>query len=497
MNIRFANITGTGPITLLMTYKGEEVNLIMSPLIARENKKRNIGGLESTRQFEPLLVYLYKYKLESKVFDIYKSLPVRMTASMAIDNSDIMSVVTEELLALINYEKLKKFIVDDLGRDSLMSLSKEYENSIATSGFGSKEQTYLQHEYIELCALIVIFKLVLPPIIHYQYLTATGSKDKKSYDGINLIRDTSMMSLPPVIKLKEFISSLKSTDENNIQTTLTNCIAVDEVQQMVFSVVVISKLLTASFLEDTDDRHVIKVLHGKASKMLNPGLGGAYIHIGKETKVDNSDENALSILENIRVSTKLTIGYIEEFNFYFTDMGMIKSIHSQLKIPYDEELWFDIYNHLEIIEAVGPSDISLEIMSWVIYNHGYLFNPEGISELSKSGIRGLVTICAIFFIQKNMLNAAMLVTAIKHLGYANNNQSKTTTPPEALETLKGLCYGENLVKQAINNLSKDNMIYMYQQLLPDRFIIGRDRITALNKTIRIELAELLVYLNGL
>ncbi len=489
MDMSIGNLKGTGPLKFNVEHDGKLVTLVIGSTVNRENKVRK-GGMGSIRQFEPILVYLHRRGLEDKVFKIYESINERFSPSIGGMEENVCQIITNELLALLDFEDICKFVVDDLGREPLSSLPDTFSDSILKTGFGAMKQTYLKHEYIELCALITMFKIILPPLAHYQYLKSNTSKDKAAFDAFTYIKDTVIFNLPPMIKLTGLIEVLKERiPANDIQVTLSKNVDTDSIVEMLVATLSFTKLFTASFLEDNNDKQIVKVLHGKAKKMLGPKATN--MRIGLETKINSNDTNAPSIIENIRVGTTLSLGDIEEFNFVFTSRDYLKHIFGHMGMVLDEQQFNSIHKLTKVYENVELTSLSKNICAWLFDIRFGIINSDALVHLRVEANRIMITIGIIYFLNRGELLNVMLISAYKHSGYSNTNEDKSTLQSDIAKELAELMYGDNDARKAINTLSKEAMVHLYVQVVPDKYIYN-DRVTALPRTIRNDLSRLYI-----
>jgi len=422
--------------------------------------------------------------------------------------------IIHNVLNMFDFNDIKEYVAT-CGLVHIPSLLPEhYDENIELDEKGSREQTYLRNDYIELITLVTILKSTLGVIGNYasvksnvlaknpyrEYLLFTFYAShkifqtdafKKVYDGIY-----------------KLIDRLFSDRENTAIRLIEKTMSKDNLPMYITAFVTIQKLLVNSELTDDDTRNTITKIYHFASNKIKLKDNSSTVKIKHFNNGEDDSGESESVMESYRTPTNLSQGSILEFRNVFKD-PVILAKHLGLRRSKEE-----IYNMViafRQLEDPLPIKENLYLASWIykditdIRSFDYLELEEIIVALSvgflylwDNGYKDIAYILSSFsssvddfkviFSLRNKLKPA-IKEALEEL-FPNN---------KVIASNDGSTTESSFIEESIGTMSKLLMGYNLISILPMEYLEdGNDgsRSIVINETIKNRLGKYIVFING-
>lgn len=259
-----------------------------------------------------------------------------------LDSNDPVLDITDMYNWLVTIKKFK----------APMSLAISFDETYETDGHGSRNQTYIQDDYIWLVALIMWLKVGLLPFFYFA--TQIGSRKiiKNSSSALSeylyfiaLKGDNHVWTSKPFEKLRTYINSVidaPNTSKNVVirndaiqAISLSTDISKSDVPYHLLAKAMFAKLFTNKLTSGLgrDEKNPVTTLYG----MINSSLGAQSSELNnirnKKPGGFSPEEITASVLDDIRKPINVTEGDKIEFNNIFKKDTLLK----QMRISIDPE----------------------------------------------------------------------------------------------------------------------------------------------------------------
>lgn len=255
-------LNAKGEVHVDVVYSGETITFDVSSVISNKNKH----ALDNNNTFNVLNGYL-KYK-----GDVFKSeLWTVLNTSLEDTKKTVYSTNMYPLPFHIAHPVLDMFDVLDIFNyikyiyklTPPSNLSNEFDPIKESDNQGSRVQTYLKDDYIELAALTMILKVGLLPIGEFGRIKLKEIRDSHlEYVLFEFFKTHRIFNSPPMEKfygyIKKLIDSPINSKENKDIAVLENQIPKSEMPMYILAAIVFQRLVLTPFLEsDGDDNNIV------------------------------------------------------------------------------------------------------------------------------------------------------------------------------------------------------------------------------------------------
>ena len=379
--------------------------------------------INSDRIFTILNNYLdYKGKeFKDKLFEILGEAKNRLTMiqlNIVDRNLSFDSDLLYNILDFFDPDDVKYFIEKTGIIHAPKTLPDKFNESIEIDEKGSREQTYLKNDYIELITLITIIKSCFPVIGEYANVAdfILNRSGYKEYGLASFFTTHSIFTYPAAIKLVGSISKLVERFNNDKEAVAKFIIATNIPKEMfvsyALSFVIIQKLLVNDELSDTDSKNTITKIYNFASNKFKPDENSNNFKIKKFSDSDSEfNLESESVLESFRAPSDITLGFLQEFKDVFSDIFYLANI---MKIKKSQEEIISVKTDLEMLMKNLPLRESIIIASWVFKD---ILDPRAADYLDmydehigESEIINMLTIAFLWLWEHDFKNIAMILT---------------------------------------------------------------------------------------
>ena len=379
-------------MTLEITYKGDSLKFDISSLITRGK------GVEA-EQFGFLNRFLeYKgEKFTDRLWDLYVTAYNRMQDFNFISVDPLPYKEIHDILDMFDLDEVENFIVTKLGFRALNIISASFDKSMEVNKEGTRIQTYIKSEYVNLISILLPLKAVIGPIGMYGTRHKGELKDKVSYYLTSLILTHPFAKKPAMVKIQGLVdkiveSSLKSSDDLN-NKVYSNTIPKEDINTWALSMILYQVVTMTTPEKESDNDHIInrmyrKLMHktGDDKKGLSPAMVSG----------SDEDENQRSYLESWRSQYDLTTGQKVELEYAVEDLeSKLTGAYPFIDLTEYESIKFRTRN----MHNMSISKVNITLIGWTLKRY---IDPRSLLYISGKHI---------------VILANITYCVLKHLGH--------------------------------------------------------------------------------
>ena len=421
--------------------------------------------------------------------------------------------IIHDILNLFDFNEVKEYVKNSgLIRIPSM-LPEKYDESIEYDEKGSREQTYLKDDYVELITLITILKSTNGVIGEYASVknNILNKNTYKEYLLFTFYLTHPVIKTPPFKKIYDsiwkLIERLYSDRENTAIRVIEKQIDKENFALYITASVIIQKLLVNSELIDTDAKNTITKIYHFASSRIKLKDTSSSIKIKHFNNGEDDSGESESVLESYRTTTTLAQGSILEFRSVFHDpyrvayeLGLEATTNEIDEVLYSLN---QLRDHLPIKEAIY-------IVSWLykditdIRSFDYLILDEliiaigiGFLYLWKKGYQDIALIISSFSVSKDEFKLNFSLRNKLHPDIKDALQEMFPNN-KAVLGIDGITES-SFIEETIGTISKSIMGYNLYTVVPEKYIreVNRGRREVIiDESIKNRLAEYILFING-
>ncbi len=496
--------------SVLVSYKDKEIEFPIEILINRRSRDSYDKGM-----FTVLNKYVdwkgvgFKEKLFNRNVEVYNNI-LELTNYDHITAEDYK--VVGPILDMFNFQEVKDFIKKYNIVTPLSHLDDEFNLSIEINKEGSRVQTYLKEDYIELVALLTIIKSVIGPIGMYaEFNTGKIPENYRELILINFLLEHEISETPPFKKLIGYIEKLVKNIETNEEELNIRLIkrGIDK-ENLIYSIlggVLFTKLCLRNEINDTEDKSIINTLYSYVSNKLEiKNTATSNIRIKKYYISSQDGEDTESIIESYRIPTELTQGWIEEFKFATSDIRRMYRFYTG-KEPSEELKMFE-----HAIHSISPKEIPEVNIKLAFIILKKIIDPRAYLYVDAKNIKNVLTVAATVAWELDFQNMSLVLSSQKApggIGFSINSKTKLDSITKELlakefplnvynfnKRKNIITKVDNVVEKYITKIAEKMLTTQYLCMLPENIIEevtgSRKRIIEVPTSIRSILTELLI-----
>ena len=275
--------------------------------------RKNIAIENQTTLLNAYFEYKGK-KWYTTFFNIMKDVHTEITFS----TSSKVLINIDSLQTLIDYidmADIEHFLVNVYKIKPPKDLIKSFTDDMKAEGRWNEEQTYTITDYINLATETVRLKILVGPLCYYAYLNHNKlNKDLIEYVTVRLHLGTILEESPALTKVKNMVTKLIDAVDKQI-VVIEKKLPEEELGKYVTYIAIIQRIATATIVEDTQEKNIIKYIYGYCNnKLINSGDISKMIRPKITVSNDDSSGGAesASVLESYKTVTKVTKGELIE-----------------------------------------------------------------------------------------------------------------------------------------------------------------------------------------
>lgn len=391
------------------------LEMSMTQLISRRNKEDS----DDPQPFELLNKYIeYKgdnFKMEyySRVKDCLNYIDnVLMFGDFTKPTSHVHSILDLFLL-----EDIYLFLREVYRLNVPSQLLDTFDESIELDGKGSRVQTYIKDEYIQLAALSVMVKSVIGLVGEFAYVRNGDLNGiHKEYLLFQMLYSYKPLSeSEPMKKIMGFIGKLiELTPKDEAiehKTILDKQVSKDYIPLYIASTVILQKVGILGLSLDGPNRNIVtKIYNYIKNKLKNSGDVSKSIRNKDTPGTTDEEQNQESIAEIYRAVTDLAPGIVVEYNWALRSTDVILN---QLKPNMRDIIDVTIVNDAKdftrcFLGDVEISEVQIDILAMLFKT---IVDPRSLERVSLESILNLMSVGFSYLWGLDSKIMALLLTA--------------------------------------------------------------------------------------
>jgi len=478
--------------------------------------KRNKDDLDPEKQFLLLNGYL-DYKGDSFKKELMnKYLAAEDTLTGTLTRKDINPLplsISHSILNMFKFKDVLDYVTNVYKVVPPQGLKTEFNKVTERDGDGTRAQTYLKTDYLELAALVVIIKSVLGPIGQFSYLKNNMINGlNKEHILYTFISTHKIFNTAPMQKLLAFSAKLVEisfkSDEIAAVRVIEKRIPKDDMPLYILSSVIFSRIIISSIVDDVDGNNVITKMHTYISNKLN---------IRKDVSSAISNKHALStseggegerdsIVESYRVISNLTAATVVELCWAVSN---IEFVIGNLPVPLDPAVVKDALAHNQVFYTHNISKQQLVILGTIFKD---IIDPRALVYLSNKELIGLMSIGFAYLWAIDCKHMAILLNSVAEVESGdtlsiNSSVNRTRITKELKDKLAfhypysrviNATTNANVAEEAINLLAINIYDTKWNPIVGDIYVKelveNRSMLRSVPSDLKIKLAEMFIKL---
>lgn len=458
-------------------HDGKIVEFNISSLISKRSR-HNKEDLDDKIQFTVLNSYLnykgneFKTKLIDELIKVHQEVDNLFTVP---ELHPLPYHIVLPILDLFDLQDVFNFLKYVFKLQAPPNLADSFDPLIEKDSRGTRVQTYLKDDYLELAALSTILKVGLLGTYNLVYNRQKDlSPTHREYILFHLYRKHPIMESSPMVKVKGWIEKLieqSSNDDTEAIRTLERQVPKQELSNFVLSIIISQKLAIAPLVNDTEASNIItKAYNYINNKLKNNGdISNSYKNKTSGVSEENHSEKE-SYAENIRVSSNRNDGEIIEMNWVVDD---IDKIISQLPIKQRELIDVkQVKNIRPYVSNIVPVNILEFQISAIACIFKGMLDPRCLDYLEIDNLYNLFAVAFSYLWNLGHKHLAVILLSSADIRmdediiYVNSTVNKSRIPKELKEELDVLFP----YKKVINADTTENLMEKHISIMADELL---------------------------
>lgn len=359
---RGSELDNKGASAIHITHDG--VELVFQVKFLGASKKNDIEG---TNSFDPINAIVSRWTRERQdaIFALYSKAFTVITTSTSVGslNAGTRAVVNEFAKHLDLFEIREWFlrysdlhIPDSVNKDTHDNLESKW----------TPELTYLKDDYIDLVALVLAFRFILP--IWGEYIVA-GCDDKENFDpkwkafyALRLLSRTHLYQSNAMGRLFKYVEASIKKDMP-VDSAIMFGVSTEDTVEWVSSLLILTRLSVGDVRGREDTINLIACMYSFIrTKLANLSttMNGEVKH--KLEATNGAEESKISKYESFRSATELSIGDVATIDHFLNPYKVLGRMRPNIPQEVIAEAIAEFIN----IDYVDLLDSQMTLIKWVL-----------------------------------------------------------------------------------------------------------------------------------
>lgn len=344
-----------------------------------------------------------------------------------------LEIIVYNIYELFNFDNFRSWVSLNVSLPELESnFAATY--SIQMDDVGSRDQTYLRSEYIDLITLAAILRFMLP--IWNEFIDRTKNEygsSFKEYYAFRLLRRSWVYVCPAMEKLRVYISyPLKANFDSS--STILSGVSTEDIPTLMLALVVIRRLIIGRLENNEPNVHLITFIYKYVfRKAQSSKSSGKNVIKEKIIRKNEDDDEKESSLDRYKIKFQISGGDVAELEFAIKNYEyLIKRYCPNI----DRNI---IRENMESVQALLPvklEDAQIVLLSWVF---DALVPSRGLMYVNKETILIAMAVAQSILREIGFPFLAMLLTAFPDKSskefMATSAETKARIPKELIDQL--------------------------------------------------------------
>ena len=374
----------------------DSVEFNISTIISKRNKQE----LDDPNQFVLLNAYIdYKgeefkkelfFRLRQADFDLKDK--VLFQKGM----HPLPSYVVNPILEMFTIEDVRYFLKEVWKLYPPKNLADFFDPKIESDSKGTRVQTYIKDDYMDLAAFVVILKSVIGVIGTFAEIKnkEVNSIHKEFLLYQLLYQNNHIFKSEPAEKLLGLIDKVVNQPVNSVGMDSIRVIEKqlprDDIPVSVMAIVVLQKLPICSIVDDNHDKNIItKVYNYVNNKLKSPGNGAKGVQEKKQLS-DAQSRDKESTIESTKIASKIPEGIVTELSWAIDNIDKIlKQMNSTMVSYIDKKVLEDAIEFATVFKQSKISKPQISILG-SIFKH--MIDPRVLEYLELECMLNLLAV---------------------------------------------------------------------------------------------------------
>ena len=199
--------------------------------------------------------------IQDRLFTIYVN--IKRSLEDIWNKNDLINSLqnnVKELYDYFNFDQIREWVALNINLPELeMNFSSEYKTSM--DDVGSRDQTYLRSDYVDLVTLSLLLRFMIP--IWNEFIDRTKKEygvNFKEYYAFRLLRNSNLYNNRAMEKLRVYISFPMKNNFNDTHMVLSG-ISTEDIPTWMLSLVVIRRLVVGKLENNDPSIHLITYIY--------------------------------------------------------------------------------------------------------------------------------------------------------------------------------------------------------------------------------------------
>ena len=376
---------------------------------------------------------------QDKIFDIYFRMKEILTLSYTVaDMNENLARATAELMDMHKTDKMQLWLSFNSGIVIPSAFLPDYVPNMDNNS--TREKTYTRSDYVELVALSLALRCMIP--IWGEYIASTRrsyGNYYKEFWAYMLLKYSAVSHSLAVNKLRIYIENILNQSKDDSEK-LMNVLPTEDYPQWLLSLTVVKKLcigdISGNYAKDPT-YNLVKYLYKFLMQRIKSPDADHANRIQKNRLEDIGRENKGTVLERYRMKTNLSPGEVVELEYSVEDLPYVAS---RLTSLLTEELFTSAQKTVQQLHDHQITDVQVLILSWVLKP---VISPRGIPYLNRNVIIQLIGVLQSVLWARGHKYLALLVSSFPRISdekYVLAPQSSKDKIPKELSDQLELIY---------------------------------------------------------
>lgn len=374
----------------------DSVEFNISTIISKRNKQE----LEDPNQFLLLNAYIdYKGEdFKAELFNRLRQADYDLKDKVLFQKGmhPLPSYIVNPVLDMFTIEDVRYFLKEVWGLQPPKNLADFFDPKIESDSKGTRVQTYIKDDYMDLAAFVVILKSVIGIIGTFAEIKnkEVNSIHKEFLLYQLLYQNKHIFQSEPAEKLLGLIDKVVNQPVNSLDIDSIRIIEKqlprDDIPVSVMAIVVLQKLPICAIVDDNHDKNIItKVYNYVNNKLKSPGNGSKGVQEKKQLS-DTQSRDKESTIESTKIPSKIPEGIVTELSWSIDSVDKILKQLPKFMVKYiDRKVLEDAMEFSLVFKHSNISKPQISILGSIFK---YIIDPRVLEYLELECMLNLLAV---------------------------------------------------------------------------------------------------------
>ncbi len=336
-------------------------------------------GFNPDSVFEHLNLY-WSRLLEGQqqvIFNLYRD--IKLDFESVFSRAELASLVTPKVAKLLDaheFPHVRRWV--EIESDIIIpaSLKSDYVDNRDRSG--TREQTYLRGEYIDLATMAVILRAMIPIWGEFIYRNKRDVNNTyKEYYAVELIARSKLFNSPAMARLHSYIENNFPKDKS-LASHVIGGLSQQEVPNWLLALV-LARRLTMGDLKNPNPSHtLISYIFKFVFHRLQSSDGNFAGEIKKKEPEIQKDDGGISVLESFKMKQEVPTGHLVIIE---SSMRDVHRLHQILEPTIDTGRLQLALKTTNVLHTKNIEAAQVQLLQWIVKP---VVSPRGVMHLNKT-----------------------------------------------------------------------------------------------------------------